>query len=876
MMQYILQVVAFQLFFLMVYDLFLKRETFFNWNRAYLLGTSVLSFIIPFIKINSFKEIVPQEYVFVLPEVVIGSQINTDAIALPEVNLTQEAPFWTLQHIFIIGALFSLLLLIFKIGYITKLLVKNPKRWKGNIVLVKLLNSISAFSFLHYVFIGERLSKDEQEAILKHEMVHVAQKHSLDLLYFEVLRIVFWFNPLVYMYQNRIRSLHEFIADKEALKTQGKQAYYQSLLAQVFETQNVSFINTFFKKSLIRKRIVMLQKNRSEKINLLKYLFLVPMVIGMLVYTSSYGQDSSMDKKQETNKLVEKYYQELLDKEEAGVSAKEIASLYLNILESEQYILALDQYSIFQAFQKYISEGRLPLDSVEGLREKIINGLGIVRGDYSDYLAYKKSDKGIKEWEDAAAPYSLRIVLNDFDFEKMSPEEEKRYKEKENLLVNNDYYNKLFIAVGETYSRIEYDKKNPSLIPLDETKIEVPFTVVEEVPIFPGCETLQTNDEKKKCLVNGVTKHVAKKFNTDIANKLGLVGRQRIRVLFKINKEGLIEGVRARAPHPDLEAEAVRVVQNLPKMQPGKQRGKVVTVPYSLPIIFQVQDDSSMDTLELKEKTEENTKVEEDVAVPFAVVEEVPIFPGCEDLETNAERRKCMSNKISSFVAKKFNTSIADSLGFKGRQRISVIFKINKEGNVEGVRSRAPHPELEAEAIRVIKTFPKMKPGVQRGKVVSVPYSLPIIFEVASKNETLDEMAIVGYRGNNKEEGVVSYKNVDEPPVFKGCENEDKEEQRKCTSEKVQKYVQKNFDTNLASNLGLVGRQRISTMFKINKQGEIVDIKVRAPHPALEEETKRVISLIPKLIPGKHKGQAVKVSYALPIVFQVQDGKKKK
>ena len=122
-------------------------------------------------------------------------------------------------------------------------------------------------------------------------------------------------------------------------------------------------------------------------------------------------------------------------------------------------------------------------------------------------------------------------------------------------------------------------------------------------------------------------------------------------------------------------------------------------------------------------------EVEEDVEVPFAVIENVPVFPGCER-GNNAKKRKCMSEKIAKFVQRKFNTELAGDLGLSGRQRISVIFKIDKSGNVTGVRARAPHPRLEKEAQRVNNLLPKMKPGKQRGKAVIVPYSLPIIFQV--------------------------------------------------------------------------------------------------------------------------------------------------
>ena len=144
-------------------------------------------------------------------------------------------------------------------------------------------------------------------------------------------------------------------------------------------------------------------------------------------------------------------------------------------------------------------------------------------------------------------------------------------------------------------------------------------------------------------------------------------------------------------------------------------------------VIESTETDETEEIVEIEEVEVE--EVEEDIEVPFAVIENVPIFPGCESGNNDA-KRKCMSSKITKFVQKKFNTDLAGDLGLTGRQRINVVFKIDKNGNVTGVRSRAPHPSLEKEAARVINLLPKMKPGKQRGKAVIVPYSLPIIFQV--------------------------------------------------------------------------------------------------------------------------------------------------
>ncbi len=138
------------------------------------------------------------------------------------------------------------------------------------------------------------------------------------------------------------------------------------------------------------------------------------------------------------------------------------------------------------------------------------------------------------------------------------------------------------------------------------------------------------------------------------------------------------------------------------------------------------QDEKIVEVKEIKEEV-----VEEEIAdVPFAVIENVPIYPGCENEKGNDAKKKCMSSKISDFINKKFNTDLASDLGLEGRQRIAVQFKIDKNGKVIDVRARAPHPRLEKEAVDVVQSLPNMTPGKQRGKPVGVLYSLPIIFDI--------------------------------------------------------------------------------------------------------------------------------------------------
>lgn len=118
---------------------------------------------------------------------------------------------------------------------------------------------------------------------------------------------------------------------------------------------------------------------------------------------------------------------------------------------------------------------------------------------------------------------------------------------------------------------------------------DVPFAIIEEVPIYPGCEK-GSKKEKRKCLESKIIKHVGKNFNSGLAGDLGLTpGKKRVFVQFRIDKKGEISDVRVRGPHKRLETEALRVIRMLPKMIPGKQRGRPVGVKYALPITLDVQ-----------------------------------------------------------------------------------------------------------------------------------------------------------------------------------------------------------------------------------------------------------------------------------------------
>jgi len=140
----------------------------------------------------------------------------------------------------------------------------------------------------------------------------------------------------------------------------------------------------------------------------------------------------------------------------------------------------------------------------------------------------------------------------------------------------------------------------------------------------------------------------------------------------------------------------------------------------------ETDEDEAVEIEEIIEVIEEEEVIED---VPFSIIEDVPVYPGCKG--NKAKLRACLQEKIAKHVNKKFNADLASDLGLApGVKKIFVVFKIDKNGNIVDVMARAPHNRLRDEAIRVVKSLPKMIPGKQRGIPVGVKYSMPIAFKV--------------------------------------------------------------------------------------------------------------------------------------------------
>jgi len=288
MLYYLLQVLVLQFIFLLFYRWFLRKETFFRWNRFYLIGTALLSFLLPLIKFGWLQK--NSEWHETLAPVIIGSnRIEQNLHQQVEVSYQSQ-----LLVLYLAGVLVFSILFAVKLYQIFSLLKKYPVVRQNGYKIVLLSGQSEVFSFMQYIFIDEQLYRQKDLAIIAHEWVHLKEKHWLDLLFFELLKILFWFSPFLWVYQKELSLLHEYIADSQSVRQYSVAEYFNRILQETFGVRKVSFVNQFYQPKLLKNRIMMLKRKKSTRLSLLKYVAFIGIVVGLsLLVDACKNQENS-------------------------------------------------------------------------------------------------------------------------------------------------------------------------------------------------------------------------------------------------------------------------------------------------------------------------------------------------------------------------------------------------------------------------------------------------------------------------------------------------------------------------------------------------------------------------------------------------------
>lgn len=249
-----------------IYVVFLRKETFFKLNRMFLLGSLFFSVILPFIKFKIYEpesvmlsEITVTPYRNVMEAVTVYGQDLS--VSVEQAVLSTALLIW----IYLAGLVFFLGRFLFRIIQVGIIIYKNQCKKYNGVKLVILEKECSPYSFLNYMFISRPMQDTEgYDRMMAHEMEHIKQGHTFDVLILELLTAFQWFNPFAWMLRRAVRENHEFLADQAVLASGVNRGYYKKLLLNQFAGGHLDIANNF-NYSLIKKRIKMMSKIKSSK-----------------------------------------------------------------------------------------------------------------------------------------------------------------------------------------------------------------------------------------------------------------------------------------------------------------------------------------------------------------------------------------------------------------------------------------------------------------------------------------------------------------------------------------------------------------------------------------------------------------------------------
>lgn len=285
MIQYILESTIIWLMLYALYKIFLQKETFFRLNRIYLLSSLIAGLTLPLINIPIGYQSAIAVYELDLVSLVSQStdaSVLTSSNALPSFNWT----FIILYFAYFSGMLLLLWQFIANLFRILTIYRKGNKRVFEDHTLILMQTDWNPFSFFNWMFIPESIRKEGNfNLIRKHELAHIRQWHSLDILIIEIFRIAFWFNPLIRSYKKALVENHEYLADQSSLKSTERYNYGNLLLSFNSIHPNL-YLSNQLHNSIIKNRITMMYKKNSSQINKLKYLLVLPLFAAMFFFIS--------------------------------------------------------------------------------------------------------------------------------------------------------------------------------------------------------------------------------------------------------------------------------------------------------------------------------------------------------------------------------------------------------------------------------------------------------------------------------------------------------------------------------------------------------------------------------------------------------------
>ena len=510
--------------FYLFYRALMGKETFHRFNRLALLSLLALSCLLPAIEVT-VSEAPKMGQAFVsLEEMMLP--VPEDEVILDE---SSAALSWkeAMLLVYVLGILFFLARHLWSFARMVVLLrTSHKERLDGGITLFVHRQQIAPFSWMKLIAVSEADLAENREAILAHERAHIANRHSWDLLLAEICAFFQWFNPAAWLLKQELQTVHEYEADEWVIRHGIDAKTYQLLLIKKAVGAKLYYMANSLNQSSLKKRITMMMKKKSNPWARMKYAFVLPLAA---VTVAAFARPEV------SNRL------------------DEISSVNTGLL-----MQTMQDKTVKVTGQVLEADTKQPIPGVTVIVRGTVNGM---MTDVDGKFSFPKLAEGDVLQFSYVGLQTQTVVVKD--------EKPLTVLMKENIQPMEE-----LVVVGYADNDSDAEQKvveNPK----EASQEEVIFTIVEEMPQYPGG-------------IQAAMAFFAQNIKYPVsAQKAKIEGS--VTVQFVVGTDGSVRNPKVvRGVNPELDAEALRVVGIMPKWTPGKQRGKAVPVSYNLPVRFRL------------------------------------------------------------------------------------------------------------------------------------------------------------------------------------------------------------------------------------------------------------------------------------------------
>lgn len=550
-----------------VYVFLLEKEKMHRFNRFFLLSSLVFSLAIPFVTFEIIVEsvaVVSQEAMPLLPVSSVVVEAKTDYLPIA---------LWSLYGVVTTALSVRFILNLIKIRQKIK---TNPTESIQSSTLVLLDEAVLPHTFLDYVFINKEdyEKRKIEDELYAHELTHARQKHTLDILFIEILKTLFWFNPMFVLYKKAIQLNHEFLADENVVSSYNNVPFYQNLLLEKASWNSNFYLASNLNFLVTKKRLIMMTKTASARIILLKKIALLPLLTGLVYFLCA---ETVAQQKNETpthepqtadNKTRDEYF--------AGVRIKVYKNGYTTATETKGSDLLLDKlyeeltpkekekYAVWLHVPKAMQKKSLTQKELDVYKDAQkfaiwIDGKNVPNTELNHYkpkeIAYFSGSSVFKNARTKKHPQPFQFWFythSYFDKSEMGKPQEK--------------YGSDLIEIFENHKDKKGNKQ--TVITNKVSAHHNLYTETEKAPTFQGgLQEFYT--------------YIGANFK--LPNVKNLEGK--IMMQFVVETDGSLTEIKTlKDIGHGTGDEAIRVLKNAPKWVPGEQDGKPVRVMYTLPI----------------------------------------------------------------------------------------------------------------------------------------------------------------------------------------------------------------------------------------------------------------------------------------------------